>query len=101
MSREWRNPDPEVGSGAVDYASLLREKVAELRAEIAQLRELSAQYRRRGLRDAAGMEADLRRQARLDEIKVELTRLAKLGRSTPEGKSIEPSRKPFLVRKAS
>jgi hypothetical protein len=92
--------DRETGD-AVDYATILRHKVAELRAEIARLRELNQAYRRHGRRDVASVEADLQRQARLDEIKKELARLADLGGSVSPGKRAEAPQMPFLVKRAS
>ena len=91
-------PDHE-GNDAVGYATIFRQKVAELRAEIAHLSALSQAYRRRGLRDAAGMEADLRRHARLHEIKLELVRLSELGGSVTPGNGSEVPRRPFLVKR--
>jgi len=59
---------------------VLREKVARLRSEIAQLQELNNQYRREGRNDTQAQVAHGQRHERLQEIQQELTQLADLGR---------------------
>jgi hypothetical protein len=65
----------------MDHLAVLREKVASLRAEIAQLQELNSLYRRATSSERNGPEAQLghgRRLERLQEIQKELGQLAGL-----------------------
>jgi len=64
----------------MDHLAVLREKVARLRSEIAQLQELNNQYRREGRNDTQAQVAHGQRHERLQEIQQELTQLADLGR---------------------
>ena len=64
----------------MDHLAVLREKVARLRSEIAQLQELNNQYRREGRNDTQAQVAHGERHERLQEIQQELTQLADLGR---------------------
>ena len=66
----------------MDHLEVLREKIARLRSEIADIQELNEQYR---FRDQKGAEADIahsHRQERLQEIQEELVQLSQLGRKT-------------------
>jgi hypothetical protein len=66
----------------MDDLQVLREKVAQLRSEIAGIQELNDQYRFRG---QTGAEADIHhshRQERLQEIQEELVQLSQLGHKT-------------------
>ena len=66
----------------MDHLEVLREKIARLRSEIADIQELNEQYRFRGLK---GVEADIahsHRQERLQEIQEELFQLSQLGHKT-------------------
>jgi DNA repair exonuclease SbcCD ATPase subunit len=65
----------------MDQFEALREKIANLRAEIAELKHLNEQYRRERLPDAQDHFAHGKRLERLVEIQQELTRLANLGGS--------------------
>ncbi len=64
----------------MDHLVVLREKIARLRAEIAQLQELNDQYRRAGRNQTAEQVAHGQRHERLQAIQQELTQLADLGR---------------------
>jgi hypothetical protein len=64
----------------MDHLEVLREKIARLRSEIAQIQELNQEYR---LRESNGTEAQVahgQRQQRLQEIQQELARVSNLGR---------------------
>ena len=65
---------------AMDHLEVLREKVARLRAEIAEIRTSNEQFRLQGSHGAEGEAADRQRQERLLEIQKELSQLAGLGR---------------------
>jgi phosphoglycerate-specific signal transduction histidine kinase len=64
----------------MDHLAVLREKVARLRSEIAQLQELNDQYRRERRNETQAQVAHGQRHERLQEIQQELTQLADLGR---------------------
>jgi len=64
----------------MDHLEVLREKVARLRAEIAEIRASNEQFRLQGNHPAEDDAADRRRQERLLEIQQELSQLAGLGR---------------------
>lgn len=64
----------------MNHLEVLREKVVALRAEIAQIQELNAAYRRSGQREAQAQAAHGQRLERLQEIQQELAKLADLGR---------------------
>jgi chromosome segregation ATPase len=64
----------------MDHLSVLREKIGNLRAEIAQIQELNNQYRREGRKDPQAQVAHGQRQERLEAIQQELAQLAGLGR---------------------
>jgi hypothetical protein len=64
----------------MDHLAVLREKIARLRAEIADLQELNQQYRREAHHETAAQIAHGRRHERLEAIRQELAQLADLGR---------------------
>jgi hypothetical protein len=87
----------------MDHLEVLRDKIAVLRAEIAQLQALNNQYRREGQHDTQAHIAHGQRQERLQAIQQELSQLAGLGRrvlSAEQTKEQHRSR-PFLTKKAS
>jgi hypothetical protein len=59
---------------------MLREKIASLRAEIANVQELNDQHRREGRHETEAQAAHRQRQERLRAIQQELAQLASLGR---------------------
>jgi len=64
----------------MDHLEVLREKIARLRAEIAQIQESNEEYR---LREWVGTEAQVahgQRHERLQAIQQELAQIADLGR---------------------
>jgi hypothetical protein len=64
----------------MDHLEVLREKIARLRAEIAQIQESNQEYR---LREWTGTEAQVahgQRHERLQAIQHELAQVADLGR---------------------
>jgi hypothetical protein len=70
-------------SNGMDHLAVLREKIASLRAEIANIQELNGQYRRTGSGDRNVPEAQMahgQRLERLQEIQKELAQLAGLSR---------------------
>jgi phosphoglycerate-specific signal transduction histidine kinase len=64
----------------MDHLAVLREKVGNLRAEIARLQELNQQYRRQGQNEPQAQVAHGQRHERLQAIQQELTQVADLGR---------------------
>jgi len=64
----------------MDHIAVLREKIGQLRLEIAQLQELNDQYRRQGRNERQEQVAHGQRHERLQAIQQELTQLADLGR---------------------
>jgi phosphoglycerate-specific signal transduction histidine kinase len=64
----------------MDHLAVLREKIAGLRAEIAQLQELNNQYRREGRHETEAQVAHGQRHERLQAIQQELSQIADLGR---------------------
>jgi phosphoglycerate-specific signal transduction histidine kinase len=64
----------------MDHLAVLREKIAGLRDEIAQLQELNVQYRSQGRNETEAQIAHGQRLERLQEIQQELVQLAGLGR---------------------
>ena len=87
----------------MDHLEVLREKIARLRSEIADIQELNEQYRFRGQKGAEADIAHSHRQERLQEIQEALVQLSKLGHQTH---SIEQMREKHrtrlhLVKKAS
>jgi len=66
----------------MNHLEVLREKIARLRSEIADIQELNEQYR---FRPQKGAEADIahgQRQERLQQIQEELVQLSQLGQKT-------------------
>lgn len=87
----------------MDHLAVLRDKVGNLRAEIAQIQELNDQYRRQGRNEPQAQIAHGQRNERLQAIQQELTQLADLGRrvrSVEQMKEQHRLRLP-LVNKAS
>jgi hypothetical protein len=87
----------------MDHLKVLRERIGCLRAEIAQIQELNAQYRREERNEVDAHVAHGQRHERLQAIQQELAQLAGLGRkvrSTEERKEDHRSRL-HLVKKAS
>ncbi len=87
----------------MDHLVVLREKIEYLRLEIAQIQQLSKQYRLQGSNSAEVEVAHGQRQERLEAIQQELIQLASLGRkvqSVEEMKEKHRSRL-HLVRQAS
>jgi hypothetical protein len=67
-------------SDVMDHLAVLREKIARLRVEIADLQELNEQYRREARHETAAQIAHGKRHERLEAIRQELAQLADLGR---------------------
>ena len=63
----------------MDHLDVLRERVGHLRAEIAQIQELSKQHRLQGSNSPETHLAHVQRQERLLAIQRELVQLASLG----------------------
>jgi hypothetical protein len=63
----------------MDYLGVLREKIGSLREEIADIQELSAQFRHAVLNGTVGQVAHGQRIERLLAIQHELGQLARLG----------------------
>ncbi|HEX3321304.1 MAG TPA: hypothetical protein VHR84_11420 [Terriglobales bacterium] len=63
----------------MDHLDVLREKIALLRAEIAQIQALNQAYRIRHRNEPDAQIADVQRQERLQAIQQELVQLAGLG----------------------
>jgi hypothetical protein len=64
----------------MDHLAVLREKIGNLRAEIAQLHELNEEYRRQGRNETQAHVVHGKRHERLQAIQQELAQLADLGR---------------------
>jgi len=64
----------------MDHVAILREKIGRLRVEIAEIQELSRQYRLQGRKDTEADVAHGQRHERLQAIQQELAQLANLGR---------------------
>jgi hypothetical protein len=64
----------------MDHLAVLREKIASLRSEIADLQVLNHQYRREGGHETEAQVAHGQRHERLQAIQQELVQLADLGR---------------------
>lgn len=67
-------------SDDMDHLGVLRDKIRRLREEIADIQELSKQFRRDGGNEAESQVAQGQRNARLQAIQQELVQLADLGR---------------------
>ena len=66
----------------MDHLEVLREKIARLRSEIADIQKLNEQYRFRGQKGAQGDIDHSNRQERLQQIQEELVQLSQLARKT-------------------
>ena len=64
----------------MDHLAVLREKIGNLRVEIAHLQELNEQYRRQPHPETEAQVAHGQRHERLQAIQQELAQLADLGR---------------------
>jgi len=64
----------------MDHVAVLREKIGRLRVEIAEIQQLSEQYRLQGRKGTEAQVAHGRRLERLQAIQQELAQLADLGR---------------------
>lgn len=64
----------------MDHLEVLRDKIARLREEIAEIRVLNEEYRRRGRNEPHAQVAHGQRQERLQAIQQELSQIAGLGR---------------------
>ena len=90
----------------MEHLAVLREKIGSLRAEIAHLQDLNAEYRRGGSQGRNEIQAQIahgQRHERLQAIQQELAQIAGLGgrvRSVEQMKEQHRSR-PFLIKKAS
>lgn len=87
----------------MDHLQVLREKIANLRSEIADIQQLNEQYRFRRQNGTDALVAHGQRLERLQEIQEELVQLSRLGQKTL---SIEQMREKqrsrlHLVEKAS
>jgi chromosome segregation ATPase len=87
----------------MNHLAVLREKIGNLRAEIAQLQELNTQYRRQPRPETEDQVAHGRRHERLQAIQQELAQLADLGRRvlSMEQRKEEHRSRLHLVKKAS
>ena len=66
----------------MDHLEVLREKIARLRSEIADIQALNEQYRFRGQKGAEADIAHSQRQERLQAIQEELVQLSRLSHKT-------------------
>ena len=64
----------------MDHTEVLREKIARLRSEIADIQALNDRYRFGGQHGAEAEVAHVQRHERLQEIQEELVQLANLSR---------------------
>jgi hypothetical protein len=87
----------------MDHLAVLREKIGDLRAEIADLKELNDQYRRQARHETEAQIAHGRRHERLEAIRHELAQLANLGRKvlSMEQRKEEHRSRLHVVKKAS
>jgi hypothetical protein len=88
---------------SMDHLEVLREKIARLRAEIAELQELNDHYRRGSRNEPQAQIAHSQRHERLEAIQKELAKVADLGRRV---RSIEQMKeqhraRPYLEKKVS
>jgi hypothetical protein len=88
---------------SMDHLEVLREKIAGLRAEIAQLQELNEQYRRSGRNDPQAQVAHSQRHERLEAIQQELAKVAGLGRRVLSIEQMKERHRsvPYPVKKVS
>ncbi len=73
---------PTVILTTMDHLGVLREKIARLRSEIADIQESNERYRFRGPKGAEADIAHSHRQERLLGIQDELVQLSQLGHKT-------------------
>jgi hypothetical protein len=87
----------------MDHLNVLREKIARLRAEIAQIQGLNKQYRHRDQNEIEAQVAHGQRQERLQAIQQELAQLAGLGRKVLSVEEIKDKHRSrlHLVKRAS
>jgi chromosome segregation ATPase len=87
----------------MDHLAVLREKIGNLRAEIAHLQELNDQYRRQARPETEAQVAHGQRHERLQAIQRELAQLADLGRRvvSMEQRKEEHRSRLHVVKKAS
>jgi len=85
----------------MDHLAVLREKIGNLRAEIAQLQELNEQYRRQGRNEPQAQVAHGQRHERLQGIQQELAKLADLGRRVRSVEQMKEQHRSRLVGKVS
>lgn len=87
----------------MDHLAVLRDKIASLRAEIAQIQELNDQYRREGKNEVPAQVAHGQRHERLQAIQQELSQLADLGRRVRSVEQMKEQHRArlHLVKKAS
>ena len=89
---------------AMDHLEVLREKIASLRVEIAQLQELNHEYRRGNSRnDPQAQIAHTHRHERLEAIQQELVKVADLGRRVRTIEQVKEQHRSgsYLAKKAS
>ena len=89
-------------SDGMDHLEVLRDKIARLRAEIADIQELNRRFRRDGLNGADVQAAHGQRNERLQAIQNELVQLSDLGRrvvSTEQMKEKHRSRLHLVTQK--
>ena len=86
----------------MDQLTALRKKVEELRAEISEICALNQEFVR-DRKHGATSDAQVQRQARLEDIQHQLTRLAGLSRKRLRLPRRDRPRldRPFFVKKAS
>ena len=87
----------------MDHLGVLREKIGNLRDEIAHLKKLNEEYRRQRCNETEAQIAHGQRHERLQEIQQELIKLADLGRRvlSVEQRKEEHRSRLHLVKKAS
>lgn len=85
----------------MDHLEVLRDKIALLRTEIAQLQELNDQYRREGRHDTQARVAHGQRQERLQGIQQELAQLADLGRRVRSVEQMKEQHRARIVKQGS
>lgn len=87
----------------MDHLAVLREKIARLREEIADLQRLNAEYRRNGRNETQAQIAHGQRHERLQAIQQELSQLADLGRRVRSVEQMKEQQRSqmHLVKKAS
>ncbi len=73
----------------MDYLGVFRAKIGRLRLEIADIRELNAQFRRDGRNGTGYQIAHGKRSERLQGIQHELMQLADLGRGVVSTEQIK------------